>query len=106
MQKKHEIISFDQNRVWFEKIDNKKVCKKRTSEKEVESLMQASKFLMNKKLNVFEKNYGNQRNYYDRGTHSARRNGKLYSGGHERCGANVARQTSGIRYKPWLRMLL
>ena len=57
MQKKHEIISFDQNRVWFEKIDNKKVCKKRTSEKEVESLMQASKFLMNKKLNVFEKEY-------------------------------------------------
>ena len=57
MQKKHEIISFDPNRVWFEEIDNKKVCKKRTSKKEVESLMQASKFLMNKKLNVFEKEY-------------------------------------------------
>lgn len=57
MQKEHEIISFDQNRVWFEIKDNNKICKKRTSQKEVDSLMQASKFLKNKKLNVSDTEY-------------------------------------------------
>lgn len=57
MEKKHEIISMDSKKVWFETSGNKKVCKKRTSQKEFESLIQASNFLENKKLNIFQREY-------------------------------------------------
>ncbi len=57
MSNKHEIISFDSNRVWFDFLRNRKVCKKKTKIDEVESLIQASNFLKNKKIKIFDIEY-------------------------------------------------
>lgn len=54
---KHDVISFDKSRVWFEISNNEKICKKKTERKEVESLIQASQFLKGKKLNFLDKKY-------------------------------------------------
>lgn len=57
MSKKHEIISLDHKKAWFEEHDNVPVFKKFTTDLEVNLLLYAKKFFLQKSVVVGQKNF-------------------------------------------------
>lgn len=53
----HSIISFDSKKVWFEYVDGGKICKKKTTYNEAQTLLQAQKYIDGRTIKVSDIEY-------------------------------------------------